>query len=331
MNYFLTEEQQMIKDLAAQIAKEKIAPVALEYDETGKFPWDIVKVMAEADLFRRVHPRGVRRPGRRHHGDGHRGGGAVQGLRRHRPGLRRHRPGHLPDHPVRQRGAEEEIPAAHRRGQDPGRLRPDRGRTPARDAGGHPDHGRARRRQLHPQRHQAVDHQRRRGRDLHRHRPDRPEPRARAAPRAFIVEKGTPGFTFGKKENKMGIRASATRELVFQDCRVPKANLLGREGHGLHRGDEDLRPVPARASPPRRWASPPGRSTRRSATPASASSSASRSPPSRACSSCWPTWPPRSRPPAPWSTRPPAAIDAGAKDVGQDLGHVPRSSPRTWP
>jgi alkylation response protein AidB-like acyl-CoA dehydrogenase len=50
---------------------------------------------------------------------------------------------------------------------------------------------------------------------------------------AFIVEKGTPGFTFGKKEHKMGIRASATRELIFQDCRVPKANLLGKEGEGF--------------------------------------------------------------------------------------------------
>ncbi len=49
----------------------------------------------------------------------------------------------------------------------------------------------------------------------------------------FIVEKGTPGFTFGKKENKMGIRASATRELVFQDCRIPKENLLGKEGMGF--------------------------------------------------------------------------------------------------
>ena len=50
---------------------------------------------------------------------------------------------------------------------------------------------------------------------------------------AFIVEKGTPGFDFGKKENKMGIRASATRELIFQDCRVPAANLLGKEGQGF--------------------------------------------------------------------------------------------------
>ena len=50
---------------------------------------------------------------------------------------------------------------------------------------------------------------------------------------AFIVEKGTPGFTFGKKEHKLGIRASATRELVFQDCRIPKENLLGVEGKGF--------------------------------------------------------------------------------------------------
>jgi alkylation response protein AidB-like acyl-CoA dehydrogenase len=50
---------------------------------------------------------------------------------------------------------------------------------------------------------------------------------------AFIVEKGTPGFTFGKKENKMGIRGSMTRELVFQDCRVPKENLLAKEGMGF--------------------------------------------------------------------------------------------------
>ena len=49
----------------------------------------------------------------------------------------------------------------------------------------------------------------------------------------FIVEKGTPGFTFGKKENKLGIRASATRELIFEDCEVPAANLIGREGTGF--------------------------------------------------------------------------------------------------
>lgn len=50
---------------------------------------------------------------------------------------------------------------------------------------------------------------------------------------AFILEKGMPGFTFGKKEHKMGIRTSITMELVFQDLRVPRENLLGREGDGF--------------------------------------------------------------------------------------------------
>lgn len=50
---------------------------------------------------------------------------------------------------------------------------------------------------------------------------------------AFIVEADTPGFTIGKKEDKMGIRASATTELIFEDCRVPKENLLGKIGEGF--------------------------------------------------------------------------------------------------
>lgn len=49
----------------------------------------------------------------------------------------------------------------------------------------------------------------------------------------FIVEKGTPGFTFGVKEKKMGIRGSSTYELIFQDCRIPKDNLLGVRGKGF--------------------------------------------------------------------------------------------------
>ena len=50
---------------------------------------------------------------------------------------------------------------------------------------------------------------------------------------AFIVEKGTPGFTFGTKEKKMGIRGSSTYELIFQDCRIPEENLLGKIGKGF--------------------------------------------------------------------------------------------------
>jgi len=50
---------------------------------------------------------------------------------------------------------------------------------------------------------------------------------------AFIVERGTPGFTLGKHEDLMGIRASGNCELIFEDCKVPKANLLGKEGEGF--------------------------------------------------------------------------------------------------
>jgi alkylation response protein AidB-like acyl-CoA dehydrogenase len=50
---------------------------------------------------------------------------------------------------------------------------------------------------------------------------------------AFIIEKGTPGFTAGKKENKLGLRASDTSTVLFDDCRIPRENLLGQAGHGF--------------------------------------------------------------------------------------------------
>ena len=50
---------------------------------------------------------------------------------------------------------------------------------------------------------------------------------------SFIVEKGTPGFSFGTKEKKMGIRGSSTYELIFTDCRIPKENMLGQQGKGF--------------------------------------------------------------------------------------------------
>jgi alkylation response protein AidB-like acyl-CoA dehydrogenase len=57
---------------------------------------------------------------------------------------------------------------------------------------------------------------------------------------AFVVEKGTPGFSFGKKEKKLGIRSSPTYELIFENCRVPKENLLGEEGQGFRIAMETL-------------------------------------------------------------------------------------------
>jgi len=50
---------------------------------------------------------------------------------------------------------------------------------------------------------------------------------------AFLVEKGTPGFSYGKKEDKLGIRGSSTTNLIFEDCKIPKENLLGKEGMGF--------------------------------------------------------------------------------------------------
>jgi len=59
------------------------------------------------------------------------------------------------------------------------------------------------------------------------------EPRSRNNSTAFIVERGTPGFSAGKKENKLGMRASETAELIFDNCRIPDANRIGETGDGF--------------------------------------------------------------------------------------------------
>jgi alkylation response protein AidB-like acyl-CoA dehydrogenase len=59
------------------------------------------------------------------------------------------------------------------------------------------------------------------------------EPRSRDNATAFIVERGTPGFSGGKKENKLGMRASETAEMIFDQCRIPAANCLGKPGEGF--------------------------------------------------------------------------------------------------
>jgi alkylation response protein AidB-like acyl-CoA dehydrogenase len=112
---------------------------------------------------------------------------------------------------------------------------------------------------------------------------------------AFVVEKGTPGFKHGKKEDKLGLRASDTGELIFEDCFLPDENRLGAVGHGftdalkvLDGGRISIAALSLGAQGPRDdWA-----------TPSSEWRSARSSPSFRPSNSSWPTWPRASKPPA---------------------------------
>ena len=120
---------------------------------------------------------------------------------------------------------------------------------------------------------------------------------------AFVVEKGTPGFSVGKLEKKMGIRGSPTVELHFESCRVPAANLIGVEGEGFKIGDARPRPVAARD----RGAGARDRARRArlrdrvSQGTDRVRQAARRS--SKACNSCSPTCTPKWKPPACCSTK----------------------------
>ena len=231
MNYFLTDDQKMIRDLAAQIAREKIAPIVAELDETGEFPWDVVKTLAQSDLFRVFIPseyEGL-------------GGGifemciVVEELSRVCGGIAlSYAASGLGTIPIILFGTEEqkkkylprlaagEILAAF------GLTEPNAGsdaagiKTTAKpDGDSYVLNGTK----------QWITN----GGEASIYTVVALTDPARGVrgSSTILVEKDTPGFTFGKKENKMGIRASATRELVFQDCRVPKTNILGKEGMGF--------------------------------------------------------------------------------------------------
>jgi butyryl-CoA dehydrogenase len=232
MNYFLTEEQEMLKELCAQIAKEKILPVRAEYDESGEFPWDVVKVMAESDIYGVYIPEEY----------GGFGGGvlemaiATEELSRVCGGIAlafaasalgaypillfgsdEQKKKYLPDIAAGKKLAAFALTEANA-GSDAGAIE-----TRAELDGDHYVLNGAK---------QWITN----GGEAETY-----TVLARTSKgtgirgmSCLIVEKDTPGFTFGKKEDKMGIRGSATRELVFQDCRVPAENLLGgREGTGF--------------------------------------------------------------------------------------------------
>jgi len=224
----------MIKELAQRIAEEKIKPVRQKYDEEAIFPWDIVKELAQTDLFRVFIP--VEYDGMVEEGLGITNMCIVtEELSKACGGIALAFAGSgLGAFPILLFGNEEQkkkylpqIASGEKlaafaltepeAGSDAGAVRT----TAKRDGdyyilngnkifitnGGEADIYTV----------IALTN---------------PEKGARGAS-AFIVEKGTPGFEFGKKEDKMGIRASATRELIFNDAKVPVENLLGREGMGF--------------------------------------------------------------------------------------------------
>jgi len=231
MNYFLSEQQQMIKDLCHKIGVEKIKPVRAEYDETGKFPWDIVKVLGETDVF------GVYLPEEY----GGLGGGimemaiATEELSRFCGGIAlSFAATGLGTFPILLFGTEDQkkkyIPAiaAGKKlaafaltesgaGSDAGAIRA----TATRNGDHYVLNGTK----------QWITN----GGQAETYTVIALTDKAKGArgATAFIVEKGTPGFSFGKKENKMGIRASATCELVFEDCKIHKSQMVGREGMGF--------------------------------------------------------------------------------------------------
>ncbi|MBN1670604.1 MAG: acyl-CoA dehydrogenase family protein [Kiritimatiellae bacterium] len=231
MDYGLTEEQVMIRDLCRQVAEEKIKPVRQELDETGEFPHEIVKVLAQSDLCGLYIEEQY----------GGMGGGvmdlvvAVEELSKVCGGISLAMAATaLGIFPVILFGSEEQkqkyLPKVAsgewlaafgltepNAGSDAGAV----ATTAVKDGDSYVLNGTK----------QWITN----GGEAHVYSVIAMTNKAKGArgASAFIVEKGTPGFEFGKKENKMGIRASATRELIFQDCRVPKENLLSKEGMGF--------------------------------------------------------------------------------------------------
>jgi butyryl-CoA dehydrogenase len=231
MNYFLNEQQEMIRDLSRKVAVEKIRPVAAKYDEEQTFPWDVVRELAAADLFAIFIPEQY----------GGLGGGvlelciAVEELSRACGGIALALAASaLGSFPLILFGSEEQkrkyLPnlAAGKKLAAFALTEPNAGSdaasiqtTAAKDGDSYVLNGTK----------QWITNAGEAEIYTVVAMTDRSKG-ARGAT-AFLLEKGMPGFEFGKKENKLGIRASATREIILRDCRVPKGNVLGGEGLGF--------------------------------------------------------------------------------------------------
>jgi butyryl-CoA dehydrogenase len=231
MEYFLSEEQKMICELARRIAEEKIKPVREHYDETEEFPWPIVEELAKVDLCGVYIPEEY----------GGTGGGvfelclAVEELCKIDGGIAlvlaatalaafpimlfgndEQKKKYLPDiaagkklaaFALTEPGAGSDASAIQTTAKKEGDSYILNGTKCFITNGGE------------AQIYIVIT------------MTDKTKGSRGAS--AFIVEKDTRGFSFGKKEKKMGIRGSATRELIFNECKIPKENLLGREGQGF--------------------------------------------------------------------------------------------------
>ena len=231
MDYLLTEEQIMIRDLARQIAEEKIVPVRAELDEHNKFPTDVMKAMAQADLF------GIYIP-EEYGGLGKKSLElciAVEELSKACVGVSTSFAANaLGTYPILLNGSEAQkkkyLPdiAAGKRLVAFGLTEANAGS----DASGVQTTAKLEGNEyvLNGTKQWITN-----GGEAEIYTVIAITDKSKGArgASAFIVEKGTPGFTFGKKENKMGIRASSTTELIFSNCRIPKENLISKEGMGF--------------------------------------------------------------------------------------------------
>jgi alkylation response protein AidB-like acyl-CoA dehydrogenase len=230
MNWFLTEEQQMIVETSREIARKYILPVREKYDHEGIFPWDVVKALADADLTGLYIPQEY---------EGF-GGGVfelclcVEELSRICGGISLAMAATaLGTFPILLFGSDEQkknyLPpiAKGRKLAAFGLTEANAGsdalgmRTTAKKDGDHYIVNGTKQWITNGENAEVYT-------ILAKTAPEK-GPRGITA---FIIEKGTPGFSFGKHEDKMGIRASSTTELVFQDCRIPAGQVLGREGLG---------------------------------------------------------------------------------------------------
>ena len=231
MLYPLTEEQQMIKETARRLAEEMIVPKRAELDEKEEFPWDILKEMAKLDLFGIFIPEAY----------GGLGFGcfenalAIEQIAWGCAGVATtYAANGLAAYPILLFGSEEQKKkylseiakgkklaafalSESQAGSDAGAIQT----TAAKDGNNYVINGI---KQWITGAGEA---------DIYVVIAITDKKKGTRGVSAFIVEKEDPGILFGKKERKMGIRASVTREIIFEDCRIPKERIIGREGLGF--------------------------------------------------------------------------------------------------